>query len=99
MPDFSRRLAAIPDHVLELTRAGLSPNATLGDILRHSITVQRRLADQEAGNVRDEDKVRAEYFLTWRYTRVIREALEDYQTPVADDEMARRKLIAWMEEK
>jgi hypothetical protein len=93
MTDFSKRLAKVPPEILEMARATTWPNAPLSEVLDTAEMLMRRLAGEKPS----EDRQLWQPFLTARETRIILEALEEFDTALDDDAMPLRKLRGWFE--
>ena len=91
MTDFSKRLAKVPPEILEMARATTWPNAPLSEVLDTAEMLMRRLAGEKPS----EDRQLWQPFLTARETRIILEALEEFETAIEDDAMPLRKLRDW----
>jgi hypothetical protein len=93
--NFAVRLAKIPPDLLELARGGCWPNAPLEEVVAHAEMMIR--ARDGKPHPKNEDKVEWWPGLSYRETRVIRDALAGHETVVEEDVATLRKLRGWFE--
>lgn len=89
--DFAERLAKVPPTILEAARATNWPNAPLSDVLNTAEMMMRHLAGEKPS----EDRHLWQPFLTARQTRLILQALEEFETVIDDDVEPLRSLREW----
>jgi hypothetical protein len=89
--DFAARLAKVPPKILETARATTWPNAPLSDVLDTAEMLMRHLAGEKPS----EDRHLWQPFLTARQTRLILQALEEFETVIDDDVEPLRSLREW----
>ena len=91
--DFAKRLAAIPEKILEMAKSTSSRNATLEEVLDHA----EMLMDHINGTKRpvNEDCVHVQPFLTKRQVRLIKEALDDFCCTCEEDGCCTESLKEW----
>lgn len=89
--DFAARLAKVPPKILETARATTWPNAPLSDVLETAEMLMRHLAGEKPS----EDRHLWQPWLTARQTRLILQALEEFETAIDDDVEPLRSLREW----
>lgn len=93
--DFAKRLAAIPEKVLEMAKSTSCRNATMEEVLNTA----EMMMDRINGIKRpvNEDVCHVQPFLTKRQVRIIKEALSDFYCIYEEDVECTRKLKEWFE--
>ena len=94
MTDFSKRLAKVPPEILKMARATTWPNAPLSEVLDTAEMLMRRLAGEKP-HPRNEDKIEWWPGLSYRDTRIIRDALAGHETVIEDDVASLSRLQEW----
>ena len=91
--DFAKRLAAIPERILEMAKSVSPRNATMGEVLDHA----ELLLDRINGVKRpvNEDVIHVQPFLTKRQVRLIKEALDDFCCTCEEDGCCTESLKEW----
>lgn len=91
--DFAKRLAGIPDKILEMAKSTSSRNATMGEVLKTA----EMLMDRINGIKRpvNEDCIHVQPFLTKRQVRLIKESLDSFFCECDEDSCHVESLKEW----
>lgn len=91
--DFAKRLAAVPEKILEMAKSTSRRNATMEEVL----DAAEMLMDRINGIKRpvNEDCIHVQPFLTKRHVRIIKEALESFCCVYEEDVCYVESLKEW----
>ena len=93
--NFAKRLAVIPDNVLDMAKKTSFRNATMEEVLNTAEMLMDRINGKE--KPKSEDVCHVQPFLTKRQVRIIKEALSDFYCIYEEDVECTRKLKEWFE--